>query len=864
MALDPETQRAIEEIVSQIRELTLVMRNLGNTMSAIGDEEIHRLGRQLNRTTEETKKATRLLDQFGQEIKSSTEVIEDETRARTESTRATEDSTREERRRQQENFVYRRRERSAFRDLTQELSTTRGMMSRFQESVLSVSDNSKYQASMLLLGHGFEALGKSAMGLARDLYAGQISIRTTAKSLETFTDIMGTAMMAIGAASVLLGPFKILGAAVAAVGGAMQALGSIIGLVAGQAEKQFSAFQQLQKTGGALGVGLEELRKQAQDLGFGVDELDRMISMVGENATALAIFRGSVAAGAREMANIADVVEKTGLRKQFMALGLDIQDINDSLAGYIEIQNRSTRVQNLTTNQAVRGLQAYIKETNILTALTGKTRREQEDQARQAMAVEQFRFRINQLRAQGDEASIQEANRLTGIFRTLASTGAPGLAQAFAEMTTGFVGPNSIGAFLIGNAEAMQISQDRTIGAADAVERLRNAIAPQLVDGAFGTLAAVGQFGQVLGQQYGELSDFVLQAENLGARTRSQAEIQADMLANTEAMVQSIINATESNRASRNALQDFVALGLTPATKALEGLAKIVNNIVNRFTGQDRPTTLPSPDSAIMREMTEIFGMAPLTTKDAARSRVEPITRQGAARNEPGGSGGGLIQRMLSGAGFEPGRSGPRNQTPSMDGTGNQPMSIDDLIDFRGGLTGNPENLNRLDPEFRARLLAMAQDYVTLTGKKITLESGHRSPEQNRAVGGVLGSNHLQGRAADLGSETVRELVRHGLLSKHGFQHNPNKLSHISDTGFRYGGIAEGPKSGYRATLHGTEAIIPMGNNERIPIEMPDFDRALSRQTDMLGMQIQKLDEVVSVMRSQLGVSSRILQVTQN
>ena len=41
-----------------------------------------------------------------------------------------------------------------------------------------------------------------------------------------------------------------------------------------------------------------------------------------------------------------------------------------------------------------------------------------------------------------------------------------------------------------------------------------------------------------------------------------------------------------------------------------------------------------------------------------------------------------------------------------------------------------------------------------------------------------------------------------------------------SGKSFGYGGVASGPKSGYQATLHGTEAVVPLGNDRSIPVEM--------------------------------------------
>jgi hypothetical protein len=34
------------------------------------------------------------------------------------------------------------------------------------------------------------------------------------------------------------------------------------------------------------------------------------------------------------------------------------------------------------------------------------------------------------------------------------------------------------------------------------------------------------------------------------------------------------------------------------------------------------------------------------------------------------------------------------------------------------------------------------------------------------------------------------------------------------------GGIARGPQAGYPATLHGTEAVVPLPNNKSIPVDL--------------------------------------------
>jgi hypothetical protein len=78
----------------------------------------------------------------------------------------------------------------------------------------------------------------------------------------------------------------------------------------------------------------------------------------------------------------------------------------------------------------------------------------------------------------------------------------------------------------------------------------------------------------------------------------------------------------------------------------------------------------------------------------------------------------------------------------------------------------------------------------------------------------------------------------------------------------RNGGILAGPSSGYTATLHGTEAVVPLPNGKTIPVEMAGFNNNFADQTSLMSQQLDKLDELVRVMQSQVSISTKILQVT--
>lgn len=85
-------------------------------------------------------------------------------------------------------------------------------------------------------------------------------------------------------------------------------------------------------------------------------------------------------------------------------------------------------------------------------------------------------------------------------------------------------------------------------------------------------------------------------------------------------------------------------------------------------------------------------------------------------------------------------------------------FSIDELthssIASARGIDNTPRSREVVDN--MVRLVSMALDPAReALGSPITVNSGYRCPELNRAVGGVPSSYHLQGRAADLTTGSV-------------------------------------------------------------------------------------------------------------
>jgi hypothetical protein len=72
------------------------------------------------------------------------------------------------------------------------------------------------------------------------------------------------------------------------------------------------------------------------------------------------------------------------------------------------------------------------------------------------------------------------------------------------------------------------------------------------------------------------------------------------------------------------------------------------------------------------------------------------------------------------------------------------------------------------------------------------------------------------------------------------------------------GGEFNGPNSGYPATLHGKEAVIPLENNSGNFVKM--FEEIASSNREMVAM----MEEIVRVNKATNGISEKMLRVAQN
>lgn len=178
------------------------------------------------------------------------------------------------------------------------------------------------------------------------------------------------------------------------------------------------------------------------------------------------------------------------------------------------------------------------------------------------------------------------------------------------------------------------------------------------------------------------------------------------------------------------------------------------------------------------------------------------------------------------------------------------------LLDFAGGISGHKKNFDKLNGDLQHRVLKAAKEYKEATGRKLIINSAHRTPEEQDLVREQVGnlaaprgtkSMHEEGLAVDIdGSRDP--LVQKALINQ-GLKNVavPGEPWHWQK--FALGGIADRPSIFGEA---GPEAAVPLPDGRSIPVTMNDNNMTkellravrvlISKQDDM----IEHLEETAS------------------
>lgn len=753
---------------------------------------------------------------------------------------------------------------------TERLAEIMAEVNRQMQEYGSVSQESKrklYDAEMKAthgINNATEAFAQASKAAGNLAKAGTEAARAMydnkkgATAFNSSLDSLAGAATAAGAALMLMGgPVKLLAGGLALLTGGVIKLAKVAGE---QSDALFKGFQDLSKSGGAASDGMSGLFGDIQKLGLGFQDLENYTRLIADSSKELALFGGSVIQGRKQFANIGQAMEP--FRESLFNAGLTQEEINEASMGYLRLQTRIGQTQNKTTNELADGARRYLIEQDALTKLTGLTRKEQEDAREEIRSQERFAAVLMEMRAKGQN---NEAKALEDTFLILKSQSKEA-AQGFADVSTGMLTTDAAQkSYLATQGESMRTARRIKAG------ELNSAQGAQRVAAAHGRTAeamgvSLGQIG-IYNDTFGDL------AADLRLRGMSEQDIEAQLIKVKEEQIaqgvtgrkaadaqqQSQVDIRLSQQRSMLALQQMVNHAVAPATSAIAAFARAVENATLQLTkllnmlglgpGKEKTKEETDTNDQVAKRKREVMDLEwkvasardehdkKLAKEELKTAKTRLLDAEVAAKyakdRATGKTGAGIGGQQLRADGSMIGHGDLdyRPPTPAVTTAGTEmprgpggptDVSYRDYIKFTGG-TGSEDHFDKLQPHVKDAFAKMAMDYNAMYGGKLQVNSAFRSPEEQANVDS--GSNpkaapgkskHNVGLALDIQSAQVRELSSLGLLQQYGFNTLDNDPPHIY---MRDGGIASGPESGYPATLHGTEAVIPLKNGA-VPVSL--------------------------------------------
>ena len=177
-------------------------------------------------------------------------------------------------------------------------------------------------------------------------------------------------------------------------------VGGLLGGFAGYIDNTVSTFRTLSATGAAFGNDMMETRRSAAQMGLSLDEFAGLIT---NNAGNLAALGGSVTLGAERFKKMNDNIKKSGDFAALKNMGFTVEEVNEGMGDYIDLQRRMGTLQGKSTAELAAGSADYLKQVDLLAKVTGKTREEAEKALRDQAADAAIRGMMNQFKEGSEE-----------------------------------------------------------------------------------------------------------------------------------------------------------------------------------------------------------------------------------------------------------------------------------------------------------------------------------------------------------------------------------------------------------------------------------------------------------------------------
>jgi resuscitation-promoting factor RpfA len=427
------------------------------------------------------------------------------------------------------------------------------------------------------LNASLNQLGTATKKLGEGLLQGQ-------QGMAQYNDLTASAGDAAAKAAAQFGPLGM------AVGAIIKVITFGISEVTKMSDGLYKANQDLAKSGAAGAEGMTGVFDNMQKFGYGIAELGEMSALIANNSNSLALLGGTVEQGTKQFANVASGIKNSDLQRQFMNMGMSVNDINTGIAGYISMQAQLGIESSQTTEQMTAGAAAYLEQQDKLTKITGQNADQLKNNQAKAQQIESFSAKLAGM-------APEEAAKMQAGFDMLMKTSETA-ALGFAASVTGMVGltKESSQTFQATGGASARLSKQfeenikagmdstkaaaiMTQGFADATAKnkgLANSMAMVGGDAGMGKIQEINRMSALAG---GKALDAAAAAETAQDKQKEGAD------KNTNEHTKML----QEQMATRDSFQTLISKGIGPVTEGFSALSKTINKILGFIPGSGVP-----------------------------------------------------------------------------------------------------------------------------------------------------------------------------------------------------------------------------------------------------------------------------------
>lgn len=744
---------------------------------------------------------------------------------------------------------------SVSRQLYEQLEGASSASQFLRNQFYDLSGSSKLgQAGLRGLAAAADGTAKALNTYASSVYKGEIGATTAARALKDFVEPITSTASAL----LFFGSFFTPGGWV--IKGLMRFGAILLEILPGyalklnevaaeQADSLFKSFREISAAGVNLNTGMDGVFDTLQTLGMSTAEIAEFNRVMTDAAKNVVFFGATAGMGAQEFAKVAGGLYKSDLGRNLELLGITAAEQRDAALMYMTIQARTGQLQLKNTDKLIKESGNFAKELDLAAQLTGQTRREQAQAREAALAEPRLRSAIIAERAaaeRGDAgaqqrlARLERASELAAIVGRFDPRAATGIRQAAAGG----------GALTTPEAQAAEMTyginrvlSDPNMPLPDAL-RMLSANAKTNIEALAGVTRMTGTIEAIQTDVVGAADFYTkLEATIAGARDANM----------------SLVDYLESLKLAQQQPGETTTM-MTDAARMDQASALTMQRTVNTFNAATNIYSVASKGfSDAVQAFARITGVTPVPggVPGGAAGATAPVTQsymdrvaqlESGNKNVPTGGGGGTSTAF-----------GLYQITKT---------TFDALAAQKGSaLAGRTFDDMKADVGLQRQAMQMLTDQNTAA----LINAGVSSTDAAKYLAHVLGAPTAIKLLKARGDEYVGNVI-----DRQAMANNPNifrgvgsvidlknRIQMLTGSEFALGGIASGPRSGYSAVLHGTEAVVPLPDGKTIPVAMADGDLSRRQQMDMMNQQLAKLDDIVSVMREQIAVSNKILRVQQ-